>query len=697
MSSVRTETYTIPAASLGHENPLPMLRHRPSATASGEVDEGVTPEDRKFFGYGLDEGWLPHRGQDDYDRRRVNRQFQAIVLENEVLKAIILPEVGGRLWSLVHQPTGRELLFVNPVFQPANLAVRGAWIAGGIEWNACVSGHAPYTCSPVFAAVVEDKHAGDVLRIYEWDRTRCVPYQLDFWLPRNSPTLFVYVRLLNPHAQTIPMYWWSNIALPESPDVRVIAPAKSAYTYAYGGAVHAARVPSDRNVDVSYATNIPSGADYFFRIPEGTSPWIAALDREGTGLVQTSTSRLRGRKLFAWGANPGGRRWQEFLSTPGNPYFEIQAGLARTQMECLPMPGGAEWDWVEAYGLMQCDPAKVHGSNWDAAVDEVSHRLERGLSREALGAQLQQSAALADRPPQRILHRGSGWGALERHRRERSGERPLCTTGLVFDDESLGDDQSPWLTLLRQGTLPERDPEQEPGAWMIQREWRELLEPSVRERHGDHWLTHLHLGFMHYADGNLATAEEAWRRSLQRRPSGWAYRCLAALCGMAGRTEEALSLYDRAHQLLPELRPLLVEYCEALLASHRAAEVLSLVDSLPSATRRHSRVQLLEASAGLALGLPDRWQPILQEDYELVDIREGETSLTEFWLALQSRDRPDDDRRLLNASRDRYEFRRQLLPAHLNFQVIPGPPPSHGGTSTGRPPTPLDQDSAKIR
>jgi tetratricopeptide (TPR) repeat protein len=673
MSTVRIEKYTMPAANLGQENPLPMLNPRLSATAGGEVDENVPIEDRKSFGYGLDAGWLPHRGQDNYDRNRANRDFVALVLENEFLRATLLPEVGGRLWSLVHKPTGRELLFVNPVFQPANLAVRGAWVTGGVEWNACVYGHSPYTCSSLYAAEVAHKQAGEILRLYEWDRTRCVPFQLDFSLPDGSPFLFVRIRLVNPHAHTIPMYWWSNITVPESPDVRVIAPAERAYTYEYWGTVRAVSIPQHRDLDITYSTNIPYGADYFLRIPDGARPWIAALDRDGRGLIQTSTARQIGRKLFAWGTQAGGRRWKEFLSAPGRAYLEIQAGLSRTQMECAPMPAGAKWEWTEAYGLMEADPRKVHGSNWGAAVGEVADRLERNLPQESLDDQLRQTAALADRPPERILHRGSGWGALEKCRRERFGEPSICSAGLVFDDESLSDEQAPWLSLLQNRTLPEREPDLEPGAWMVQREWRDLLEISAQERDGDHWLTHLHLGLMYFAEGRTAEAEGAWQQSLRRRQSGWAYRNLAVLRKIKGRDGEALSFYEKAYQLLPELRPLLVEYCESLLAAGRAAEVLEIIESLSNGVRHHSRVRLLEARAGLEMGLPDRCLPILRDDYELVDIREGESSLTDLWFELRMKAGANGTGRLMDCDSSKDHESNHPLPSRLDFQVMPDP------------------------
>jgi hypothetical protein len=661
----------MPAASLGGENPLPMLAPRLSATANGEADDTVPADDRKFFGYGVDAGWLPHRGQDDYDRSRSIRDFVALVLENDFLRATFLPEVGGRLWSLVHKPLGRELLFANPAFQPGNLAVRGAWVTGGVEWNACVYGHAPHTCSPLFAALVEDPQFGPVLRMYEWDRTRCTPFQLDFLLPAGSPLLFVRVRLTNPHDATIPMYWWSNIAVSASPDVRVIAPAKRAYTYDYWGPVKAVGVPHDGELDLTYPSNIPYGADYFFRIPNGSRPWITALDQDGRGPIQTSTSRQAGRKLFAWGSQSGGDRWQDFLSTPGQRFFEIQAGLSRTQLECAPMPPHAEWEWMEAYGLMEADPRKVHGRDWNAAVDEVDGQLEGMISQAALEQRLQQTSALADRPPSRILHRGSGWGALERIRREQFGEKPFCTSALVFDDESLTPDQAPWLSLLRDGALPTVEPSEEPGAWMIQNEWITLIEKSVQAPDGDHWLTHLHLGLSYYARGNLSAARSTWEESLQQAPSAWAYRNLAVLNRLEGRRTEALSQYAAATALQPRLRPLLVEYCEYLLELGMAEEVLAFVDASAAELRAHSRVQFLEARAGLALQIPDRWQRVLSDDYELVDIREGESSLTDFWFDL-AKAGLNNGSSTVEPAKESWRVHAGL-PQRLDFQVAPAP------------------------
>ena len=129
--------------------------------------------------------------------------------------------------------------------------------------------------------------------------------------------------------------------------------------------------------------------------------WITALDAGGRGLVQTSTSTQRGRKLFVWGMNPGGRRWQEFLSEPGNPYIEIQAGVAPTQFECFPLAGNTEMCWTEAYGLMEADADLVHGNDWHGACAAVEKRLAESLPASHLDELNIAAEKLADRAPRK--------------------------------------------------------------------------------------------------------------------------------------------------------------------------------------------------------------------------------------------------------------------------------------------------------
>ena len=106
------------------------------------------------------------------------------MLDNGVLRATVLPTLGGRVWSLHDDARGRELLFRNPVLQFANFGLTNAWFAGGIEWNLGSTGHTTLSCRPMHAAVVAGPD-GDVLRLWEWERTRDLVLQVDLSLPRG--------------------------------------------------------------------------------------------------------------------------------------------------------------------------------------------------------------------------------------------------------------------------------------------------------------------------------------------------------------------------------------------------------------------------------------------------------------------------------------------------------------------------------
>jgi hypothetical protein len=673
MSELRIETYSMPGADLGPENPLPPFRPVRDTQIIAEMP-GLPPEMRESILWGHPRTILPYPIQDGYNRQRHPRSFRVAVLENEHLRAIFLLELGGRLWSLLHKPTGRELLSVNPVFQPANLAIRNAWFSGGVEWNIGAIGHSPFTCSPIFAARVAGSGGTPILRLYQWERIRRVPFQVDAYLPDGSPVLLVRVRITNPHEEAVPMYWWSNIAVPEGQDTRVLAPADSAYAHGNAGGVTVTPVPVADGADVTYASNLQSSASIFFRISEDAWPWITALDHDGRGLAQASTGRLRGRKMFAWGMGPGGRKWQAFLSNGGSTYIEIQAGLAPTQMQYATMPAHADWSWLEAYGLLDAHAAAdaIHGADWVAARGAAERALQRLIPRAELEAEHVRGAAWVDQPPIEILQRGSGWGALECRRREVAREPPPCGPGLVFDDASLGSEQELWLSLLRDDALPDASTAAVPHGLVVDGEWRTLLEAALAAGRGENWLAWWHLGVMRQNAGEADAARAAYRRSLAFAETPWPLRNMALLAQNDGQMGEAADLMVAALRLRPDLLPLAVECGRTLIEAGRAQAWLDLLPELPAHVRSAGRVRLLEGQAALAVGDLARVEPLFVERVEVDDLREGELSLSELWFRYQelklsaAEGVPVDD---ALRTRVRSEF---AVPAHLDFRMRTG-------------------------
>ncbi|HWI34204.1 MAG TPA: DUF5107 domain-containing protein [Lapillicoccus sp.] len=624
MSRLRVGTVTLPSAALGPVNPLPPLTGAPQLHANVTAAD-LDDEMRANLEHGRVTSLLPYLLQDRYDRTLVPRDHRVAVLENDRLRAEFLLDLGGRLRSLVDVTSGRELLFANPAFQPANLALREAWFAGGVEWNIGIRGHTPLTCAPVFAARVDGPGGVPVLRMWEYERIREVVYQIDCWLPERSPALVVAVRILNPNDHAVPMYWWSNVAVPESSDVRVLAPGDAAWRFDETASVRLVRLPIDGFEDRTYPARAMAAADCFVRLDEGRRPWMAAIDGTGYGLAQSSTAELRGRKLFVWGSGTGGRHWQEWLSPLGGRYFEIQAGLLRTQLEHVPMPARAEWAWVETYGPVGVDPAVAHGADWSAARDAVEGALTASLPDEWLADRRDEASRLAGRAPTELLHTGSGWGALEQRLRGGSGlDRPATP----FPADSLGPEQAPWLTLLDSGHLPAADPTEPPLSYQVGRAWAERLERSG----ADDWASWLHRGVARHHAGDVDGAITAWWRSNDATPNAWALRNLAVA---TPDREASITLLEKAFRLAPRQPALLAELVEALLDDDRPTAALAVLDATRADVAGDPLVRFLEARAAVATGDAGRAERIL-EDVTLPWIREGSRSLDDLWFRLEA-------------------------------------------------------------
>jgi len=634
MTTLTITEITMPAALIGPSNPFPQL-NRPTGGRSGlQVDESVPAELRKYLGYGVGSACgdpcLPYAVQDNYGRERTPQAFKVAILENEHLRATILLEYGGRLWSLLHKATQRELVEVNPVFQPANLAIRGAWFSGGVEWNCGVRGHTALGCDPLFAAKITHPEGWPVLRLWEYERIRGVPFQMDFLLPPDSEFLHVRVGLSNPHSETIPLYWWSNIAVADHPGLRVVAPAREAIYNVYRSGLSQTAVPISQDRDITYSKNSPRARDFFFVIPDQDRPWIAALDETGGGIIHASTSRLRGRKLFVWGNSEGGKQWQKFLSDGHHPYVEIQAGVARTQYESFPMEAGSRLSWIESYGMMQVAPEIAHSDNWGLVTNTVSGKLEEMLPARREEELLLTTNTLFDTPPEKILQIGSGWGALESLRREACGETALETPGISFPKESFGQAQEMWLSLLRTGKLSETP---DVSTWVLDKPWIDLLEGSADDR----WEAWLHRGVMRYYEGNISGAQTAFETSLARKETAWALRNLGVLAMHAQEFPKAVELFVKALALDRDSEPLKVECVQALLAAGHYDQVLEIMESMPSPLGQGGRLRALRARAAMEVGQYELAETLLSEDLVVPDLREGERILGETWWELQAR------------------------------------------------------------
>ena len=636
MSACYTAPYTIPAATLGPENPLPDIKNVSYIHAEIEATKAVPPELTTYIDKGMVDTMLPYTQQDSYDRNRVLRTFKAIILENEHLKATFIPELGGRLWSLWDKDSARELLYCNPVFQPGNLALRNAWFSGGVEFNVSIKGHHPMTCSDMFAQHITMADGTPGVRMYEYERIRGTAYGFDAWLPDGSKLLFIRPRIENNTDHDVWTYWWSNIAVSYTDGMRVIVPAdKTFVNYADDNHYYLdfADVPVANGVDISYPKNVKIAQDFFFYIPDCAPKWIAAVDEHGVGMMQCSTRNLLGRKLFVWGDSHGGDNWKNFLSDgTNNGYVEIQAGLARTQLEHIPLEEGCVYTWAEAYGALEKPAEKLHG-DWQTAQDTVVEAMEEAFDHNI--DNVLNSMKIISATAGEMIHMGSGWGCLEQLRRKADGEHKPLSYWYDFPESTITGAQMPWYNLLRCGRLDSADPLAVPDGYLVDNKWLLRMEKAMERPENQSWFGWMHLGLMRDANGDVRGAMWAFDSSLALEPSPWVLRNLAMIHGNEyDNFKKAKEYMERSVQMEPNNRWLWIDMAVLCLKAGLYQYWVDLYFTIPENIRAEGRLKVYTAIALTHLGQLDEACAYLNHDLLVPDIKEDENLITEAWFAL---------------------------------------------------------------
>lgn len=609
MPRLEKRTYRVSAATQISDIPHLSLEKQPYQAKSDIDDfEGL------FIDYGWRETSYPYTQQNAYAEEQT-QEITVAVLENEYLYAEFLPTLGGRLWKLYDKKKQRDILYTNDVIRFRNLSIRNAWFSGGVEWNCGIIGHSPFTCSQMYCAFVQGKNGEDVLRFYEFERVRGIYYQIDFWLEQNK--LMTAVRIENPNTEVVPMYWWSNMATPEYKGGRVVVPADSAYNNSDGMGIKKSSIPFDNGIDVSYPENIPNTIDYFYDIPQSEAKFIANVDKDGYGLLQFSSSNLKGRKLFSWGHRKGSAHWQSMLTDSAGDYVEIQAGLGKTQYECLPMPPKCVWTFSECYALADIPADKVLAPYADL-VDAVKVQIQALGGCDLLDEKLESRINDISLQKGEVVLKGSGFGYLNI---VLGGKAP---SHLAFEAD---DEVKPWIDLAESEKITDN------LSFAYGKKLENLL---LQYQNLQNWNIPYQLALLSYDKRDFEKAKTFCERSLILENNAYnnhLYACILYQLGNANCVyfaEKCLAIRNNSYCLAEGVLALLLKQ-QAYPAVIRGFSALS--DTL----KQNPRLLMYLSKAYLETGDAKEAEDILTADGGLVllDFREGDKFLDSLYRGIR--------------------------------------------------------------
>src|SRR5689334_12853713 len=105
----------------------------------------------------------PHPVIESISNEKINKQYEAVFIENDFLKIMVLPELGGRIQRAYDKIKNRDFIYYNQVIKPALVGLAGPWISGGIEFN-WPQHHRPSTFSPADVAI--ESHADGAVTVW---------------------------------------------------------------------------------------------------------------------------------------------------------------------------------------------------------------------------------------------------------------------------------------------------------------------------------------------------------------------------------------------------------------------------------------------------------------------------------------------------------------------------------------------------
>ena len=269
-------------------------------------------------------------------------RWQAVHLENEWIRLVILPELGGRIHIAYDKVSGYDFFYRNNVIKPALVGLAGPWISGGVEFN-WPQHHRPATFLPTDFTIEHEADGAVTVWCSDHDPFTRMKGMHGIRVRPDSSVVEARVRLFNRTEETQTFLWWANVAAAVNDDYQSFFPTDVHYV-----ADHAKRaVATFPEVDGRYygvdypsrkTPEVPDGdrLDWYRNIPVPTSYMVVSTDDDffggydhgrNSGFVYVADRHLApGKKQWTWGDATFGQSWVANLTDTDGPYIELMAG-----------------------------------------------------------------------------------------------------------------------------------------------------------------------------------------------------------------------------------------------------------------------------------------------------------------------------------------------------------------------------------
>ena len=267
----------------------------------------------------------PYHSFEGYTHEGTPRPWKVVTLENDFIEVFVLPEVGGKVWGARVKRTGHEFVYRNEVMKFRNIALRGPWTSGGIEFNFGVVGHTPSTATPVDYTLRQNADGSVSCVVGTMDLPSRTQWRVEIRLSAGRAAFETNVVWHNPTPVEQPYYNWMTAAASARDDLVMSIPGSAYLTHP--GARERWPVDDTGRYLPEYRSNAFGSNKSYHVVGELKEHFGGFYKNAGWGFGHWARyEELPGQKLWVWALSRAGGIWEDLLTDTDGQYVEYQAG-----------------------------------------------------------------------------------------------------------------------------------------------------------------------------------------------------------------------------------------------------------------------------------------------------------------------------------------------------------------------------------
>lgn len=268
----------------------------------------------------------PYYRFDGYTNSPVQKEWKVVELENNYIKVMILPEIGGKIWAAIEKTTGKPFIYYNHVVKFRDVAMRGPWTSGGIEPNYGIIGHTPNCATPVDYTTIRKADGSVSCIIGVLDLLTRTTWRIDINLPPDKAYFTTNSFWYNASPIEQPYYTWMNTGIKAAGNLQFIYPGTK--YLGHEGEYNDWPVNKQNGKDISFYNNNDFGGYKSYHVFGKYTDFFGGYwhdDDFGMGRYSTHDDKP-GKKIWIWGLSQQGMIWEKLLTDTDGQYVEVQSG-----------------------------------------------------------------------------------------------------------------------------------------------------------------------------------------------------------------------------------------------------------------------------------------------------------------------------------------------------------------------------------